>query len=107
MNKDKTQDEEVMEALIENADLVNLTVVDMGTTFQVNFVTGTGSLAFWDENEVLKIYKLVQMHFHAPSEHTFNGVHYDMELHLVHRNFEDNSLAVAAVYFDKAEGGDL
>jgi carbonic anhydrase len=32
------------------------------------------------------IYQLVQFHFHAPSEHTINGVRYDAELHLVHTN---------------------
>ena len=47
------------------------------------------------------------MHIHAPSEHTFNGEHYDVELHLVHRNFEDNSLAVAAIFFDEKEGGNI
>jgi carbonic anhydrase len=32
------------------------------------------------------VYQLVQFHFHAPSEHTINGVPYDAELHLVHTN---------------------
>lgn len=45
------------------------------------------------------------MHIHAPSEHTFNGKAYDLELHLVHRNFMDNSLAVIGVFFDVEEGG--
>jgi carbonic anhydrase len=32
-------------------------------------------------------YTLAQFHWHAPSEHTLGpGLHYDMELHLVHRN---------------------
>jgi carbonic anhydrase len=31
-------------------------------------------------------YKLVQFHFHAPSEHTVDGKSYDAELHLVHSN---------------------
>jgi carbonic anhydrase len=31
-------------------------------------------------------YQLAQFHFHAPSEHTLNGVRYDAELHLVHTN---------------------
>jgi len=31
-------------------------------------------------------YRLVQFHFHAPSEHTINGARYDAELHLVHTN---------------------
>lgn len=33
-------------------------------------------------------YKLVQMHFHNPSEHQINGQSFDMEGHLVHTNGE-------------------
>ena len=29
-------------------------------------------------------YDFLQMHFHAPSEHTVDGKYYDAELHLVH-----------------------
>ena len=47
------------------------------------------------------------MHIHAPSEHTFDGEHRDLELHLVHKNYEDGSLAVMAVYFDEHEGGNI
>lgn len=43
-----------------------------------------------------KEYTLVQFHFHAPSEHQFNGQHFDMELHLVHKD-EKDQLAVIAV----------
>ncbi len=32
------------------------------------------------------VYQLAQFHFHAPGEHTINGVQYDAELHLVHTN---------------------
>ena len=31
-------------------------------------------------------YPLLQFHFHTPSEHTHGGVHYPMELHLVHKH---------------------
>jgi carbonic anhydrase len=86
--------------LIDNADLINMTVVDLHTTFEVNFITGTGSLALWDENENLQMYKMVEMHIHAPSEHTFNGINYDMELQIVHQNYEDNSIAIVAIVFD-------
>ena len=41
-----------------------------------------------DNGNTLKIgnsvYTLQQYHFHAPSEHTLNGQHYDLEVHLVH-----------------------
>lgn len=41
-------------------------------------------------------YKLMQFHFHTPSEHQFNGEHYEMELHLVHQN-KEGELAVAGI----------
>ena len=39
-----------------------------------------------------KEYKLVQFHFHTPSEHQFNGKNFAMELHFVHKD-ENNQLA--------------
>ncbi|MFZ0446465.1 MAG: carbonic anhydrase family protein [Bacillus sp. (in: firmicutes)] len=33
-----------------------------------------------------KEYKLAQFHFHTPSEHQFNGQNFDMELHFVHKD---------------------
>ncbi|OAQ30658.1 carbonic anhydrase [Linnemannia elongata AG-77] len=44
-----------------------------------------------------KQYNLIQFHFHTPSEHRINGRHADAELHLVHRNPVDKSLAVIGV----------
>lgn len=44
-------------------------------------------------------YRLVQYHFHAPSEHTFAGQHFPLELHLVHRH-ADGRLAVLAVMLE-------
>src|SRR5690606_7674068 len=32
-----------------------------------------------------QVFRLVQYHFHAPSEHTIAGQHFPLELHLVHR----------------------
>lgn len=45
-----------------------------------------------------KVYQLLQFHFHTPSEHTHNGIHYPMELHLVHQNLSNRALAVVAVW---------
>jgi carbonic anhydrase len=40
------------------------------------------------------------MHFHAPSEHTINGVNFDLELHLVHKDVITNKpAAVIAILF--------
>ena len=47
----------------------------------------------------------LQLHFHAPSEHTVDGVLYDLEVHFVHL-YEDGSLgAVIGVFFDREAGG--
>jgi carbonic anhydrase len=41
-------------------------------------------------------YKLLQFHFHTPSEHARNGQRYAMEVHLVHKSADAN-LAVVGV----------
>jgi len=43
------------------------------------------------------------MHFHSPSEHSVNGIHYDAEIHLVHKK-DDDELLVIGVFFDVEEG---
>jgi carbonic anhydrase len=49
-----------------------------------------------------KRYDLLQFHFHAPSEHTFNGQPRAMVAHLVHKA-DDGSLAVIGVTFNTAD----
>ena len=46
-------------------------------------------------------------HFHAPSEHTVNDKHYDMELHIVHatKGLPRKLRAVISVFFDRKAGG--
>jgi len=45
-----------------------------------------------------KKYKLVQFHFHSPSEHTVDGKYFPLEAHFVHKN-DDGTLAVLGVMF--------
>jgi carbonic anhydrase len=45
-----------------------------------------------------KVYTAVQFHFHTPSEHTLDGVHEELELHMVHMA-ADGTLAVLGVLF--------
>jgi carbonic anhydrase len=47
-----------------------------------------------------QIYRLVQFHFHNPSEHRFAGRGADMELHLVHRS-ATGALAVVGVLLNR------
>ncbi len=53
-------------------------VVDNGHTIQVNYDEGS-TLEVGDSS-----FELAQYHFHAPSEHTLDGRHSPMEMHLVH-----------------------
>ena len=65
-------------------------MTDNGHTVQVN-LTAAGT-AMIDGHE----YALEQFHFHAPSEHTVDGVHSPVEAHFVHAD-ADGNLAVIGV----------
>ncbi|WP_338759090.1 carbonic anhydrase family protein [Massilia sp. METH4] len=71
-------------------------IVNNGHTVQVNLPEGgLVHLASGD-------YKLVQMHFHTPSEEKINGKRYPLVAHLVHKN-ADGELAVVAVLFKQGK----
>ncbi len=76
------------------------TVVNNGHTIQVD-LTG--------DNEVTvrgSRYKLLQFHFHTPSEEQVNGQGFAMVAHLVHKNAE-NQLAVVAVLLEPGAANSL
>jgi carbonic anhydrase len=55
------------------------------------------------ENQIIarsKNYKLLQFHFHHPSEERFNGKGFPLNAHFVHRS-EDGELAVVTVLFEE------
>lgn len=68
--------------------------INNGHTIQVNYGSGD-TLTIGDAT-----YDLKQYHFHAPSEHTVNGKHYPMEMHMVHAS-ADNKLAVVGVFIEE------
>jgi carbonic anhydrase len=47
-------------------------------------------------------YKLLQLHFHYPSEHLLNGKQFAMELHLVHKS-ADGDIAVVGLWVEEGE----
>lgn len=71
------------------------TIVNNGHTIQLNFAEGS-TLTLDGVT-----YKLVQVHFHRPSEHQIAGKNFPMEAHFVHRA-ETGALAVVGVLM--AEG---
>ncbi len=76
-----------------------ISVVNNGHTIQQNFDTGSTMQSGGST------YDLVQFHFHSPSEHTFNGAHFPLEVHLVHADKEGN-LAVLGVMFEEGEANE-
>jgi len=67
-----------------------LKIVDNGHTIQANYESGSSITVNG------KQYKLLQVHFHQPSEEKVDGKAYPMDAHLVHKS-EDGKLAVVAV----------
>jgi carbonic anhydrase len=48
-------------------------------------------------------FELEQFHFHHPSEHTLNGRHFPLEIHLVHRGERGKLLVVGVLVAEGAE----
>ncbi len=69
-------------------------IVNNGHTVQVDLADG-GGIDVAGSN-----YRLVQFHFHTPSEEAVNGRRYPLVAHLVHRN-DAGELAVVAVLFKR------
>lgn len=69
-------------------------IIDNGHTIQIT--VDEGSVFTFDG----KSYHLKQFHFHTPSEHTLDGQHAPMEMHMVHQA-DDGTLAVVGVLFQE------
>jgi len=52
-------------------------------------------------------YNIMNINFHAKSEHTFAGRHYALEMHLVHKQYDGNSIIIVAVPIDNARKVDI
>lgn len=69
-----------------------LSLLNNGHTIQAAYDSGSTMSMSGDP------LKLAQFHFHAPSEHTLDGQHFPMEMHLVHLNAEGKPAAVVGVF---------
>lgn len=70
-----------------------LTILNNGHTVQVQFPEGSTL------SSGISRYKLLQVHFHTPSESSLYGIHYPMTAHFVHVDYAGN-LAVLGVMFE-------
>jgi carbonic anhydrase len=73
-----------------------ITIVNNGHSIQVDCDPGS-SATFGSDR-----YELLQFHFHSPSEHTVDGKHLPIEMHLVRKN-EAGKLAVIGVFFEEGD----
>ena len=76
----------------EEADI---TLKNTGQMILASWPSGRSDLAFNG-----KAYNLVEISFHGPSEHTVDGIPYDLEMHLRHTNADGSSL-ILGVFFEE------
>lgn len=77
-----------------------LAIINNGHTIQINYKFDSFI------KMGAKTYKLLQFHFHSPSENKVDGNHYDMEAHFVHKN-DDGQLAVVGVFIKEGKSNPL
>eukprot|EP00347_Sterkiella_histriomuscorum_P023482 403334480 len=102
-NSKKLVKSDVLDMIMNEGLIAGVKLNDLGTTYQIDFTNGI--LAMWTPDGVMSTYNLLQFHVHAPSEHTFDGKHYDLEIHFVHNQPGSSQLAVVSVSFDVEDGG--
>jgi carbonic anhydrase len=79
-----------------NYDSSKVDIINNGHTIQFN-VSGENTTDINGKN-----YKLLQFHYHTLSEHTVDGNHFPMEVHLVQKN-NDNDYAVIGIMFKEGK----
>lgn len=75
---------------------------DAGYALRVDFQTQTNTLTLDGE-----VFKLIEFHFHQPSEHILNGKQYPLELHFVHVNDNNDAVALGVFFEEGAENAAL
>ncbi|ESQ29070.1 hypothetical protein EUTSA_v10023909mg [Eutrema salsugineum] len=68
-------------------------ILNRGHDIMVSWKGDAGKITIRDTE-----FKLVQCHWHSPSEHTINGTRYDMELHMVHTSAQGKTAVIGVLY---------
>nr|CAB3486986.1 unnamed protein product [Digitaria exilis] len=82
-----------LQPLHRDYTVANATLVDNVFNIALRFDGGGGNVSIHG-----KQYRLKQMHWHSPSEHTINGQRFPVELHMVHASDDGNVTVVAMLY---------
>ncbi|KAL1813237.1 hypothetical protein ACET3Z_023302 [Daucus carota] len=76
----------------------NTTLLNRGHDIALEWKGDAGSIEINGIN-----YRLQQVHWHVPSEHTVDGKRYDLERHAVHVNLDTNETAVIGALYQIGE----
>ena len=102
VTKDCVHNDYRLEAHFEDAEDAEL--LYFHSILQVNY---TKSIIKFRKDEEESTWRAIQFHFHAPTEHSIDSKHYDVELHIVHQNVENPSqLLVVGVLFKGTDFAD-
>jgi carbonic anhydrase len=90
---------------LDYEEFANVTVENITNTIKCDIMHIEGYFVVYEDDRHTEVFKPLQFHFHAPSEHTFDGKSYDLELHIYHISIDRAHKSVLAVYFDTKVGG--
>lgn len=75
------------------------------SSLYLNLEDDEGDFIIYDEDGNKAEYEPYFVAFHAPSEHTVDGKHYDLEMQIVNSNPSLTEMAAISVFFDTKVGG--
>lgn len=90
---------------LDYEEFVNVTVENITNTIKCDIEHLDGFFVVYEDQRDVEVFQPLQFHFHSPSEHTFDGKHYDLELHIYHISIDKKHKSVLAVFFDTQVGG--
>lgn len=76
-----------------NYNKTRATIINNGLNIELRYDKGAGNVTVDGKN-----YTMEQMVWHLPSEHTFDGESFPMELQLIHKSADNNITVVAILY---------
>jgi len=91
---------------IKNSDILNLGFFNKNINARLVETTKKDNISYLVDENVISYfnghkYKLIQFHFHYPSEHKINNKTYDMEVHFVNRSIEKKNENLVIAFFLK------
>ena len=81
--------------------MINVKAQDQSVTIKLDL--SNGAFALYDQWYFLRIYSPSYLTFHAPSEHTFEGQHYDLEMQVYHKEQNSENYVAYSIFFDQSQ----